>query len=79
MGYRFYEMANDVGMAGFNYDDVVMYPFGFGLSYTTFSQEMGTLNVSSATATVDVTVTNTGSAAGKDVVVLHPALHRGRH
>ena len=71
MGYRFYETANDVGMAGFNYDDVVMYPFGYGLSYTTFSQEMGTLNVSGTTATVDVAVTNTGSTAGKDVVELY--------
>lgn len=69
MGYRFYETAADEGLI--NYDDVVMYPFGYGLSYTTFTQEMGELNVSGNTVSVDVTVTNTGSRAGKDVVELY--------
>lgn len=39
VGYKFYETAADEGLI--NYDDTVMFPFGYGLSYTTFKQEMG--------------------------------------
>lgn len=69
MGYRFYETAAEEGLI--NYGDVVMYPFGYGLSYTTFSQTMGELNVADGSVSVDITVTNTGSTAGKDVVELY--------
>ena len=68
-GYRFYETADEEGLI--NYDDVVMYPFGYGLSYTEFEQEMGELSVTDDTISVDVTVTNTGDVAGKDVVELY--------
>lgn len=68
-GYRFYETAAEEGLI--NYDDVVMYPFGYGLSYTSFEQEMGELQVTEDTISVDVTVTNTGEAAGKEVVELY--------
>ena len=69
VGYRFYETAAEEGLI--NYDEAVQYPFGYGLSYTTFTQTMGDLNVSDGEISVDVTVTNTGDTAGKDVVELY--------
>ena len=54
--------------AGFiDYDKVVQFPFGRGLSYTTFTQTMSDLSVANGEITFDVTVTNTGSTAGKDM------------
>ena len=69
VGYRFWETAAEEGLI--NYDESVVYPFGYGLSYTTFTQEMGDLNVTDDSISVDVTVTNTGDTAGKDVVELY--------
>lgn len=69
VGYRFYETAAEEGLI--NYDESVVYPFGYGLSYTTFTQEMGDLTVTDDTISVDVTVTNTGDVAGKDVVEIY--------
>ena len=71
VGYKFYETAHADGMAGFDYDSAVMYPFGYGLSYATFEQSLDSVTVSGATVTAQVTVTNTGAAAGKDVVQLY--------
>lgn len=58
VGYRFYETAAEEGLI--NYEEMVQYPFGYGLSYTTFEQKMGELEVKDGTISVDVTVTNTG-------------------
>ena len=69
VGYKFYETAAVEGLI--NYDQVVQYPFGYGLSYTSFKQEMGPISESNGTITFDVTVTNTGSVAGKDVVEVY--------
>ena len=69
VGYRFYETAAEEGLI--NYDESVVYPFGYGLSYTTFTQEMSDLKVTDESISVDVTVTNTGSTAGKDVVEIY--------
>ena len=69
IGYRFYETAAAEGLI--NYDSVVQYPFGYGLSYTSFSQTMGPISVSNNTVNFDVTVKNTGSVAGKDVVEVY--------
>ena len=69
VGYRFYETAAEEGLI--NYEEMVQYPFGYGLSYTTFEQKMGELEVKDDTISVDVTVTNTGDAAGKDVVEIY--------
>lgn len=69
VGYKFYETAALEGLI--NYDDVVMYPFGYGLSYTSFRQEMGAVTEADGNITFDVTVTNTGSTAGKDVVEVY--------
>lgn len=73
IGYRYYETRGYVE-GGTWYEDNVVYPFGYGLSYTTFEW-----NVKFRTAeltkdgdvVVDVTVTNTGDVAGKDVVQLY--------
>ena len=69
VGYRFWETAAEEGFI--DYDDAVQYPFGYGLSYTTFEQEMGDLNVSDGNISVDVTITNTGDVAGKDVAEIY--------
>ena len=69
VGYRFYETAATEGLI--NYDDMVMYPFGYGLSYTSFTQEMGAITETDDKVSFDVTVTNTGDTAGKDVVEVY--------
>ena len=71
VGYRFYETAADEGLI--DYDTTVQYPFGYGLSYTTFEQEMGKVTYDEAAGTIsfDVTVTNTGDVAGKDVIEVY--------
>lgn len=66
VGYRFYETAAEEGLI--NYDEAVVYPFGHGLSYTEFEQKMGDIKASDGTISFDVTVTNVGDVAGKDVV-----------
>lgn len=69
VGYRFYETAAEEGFI--NYEEEVLYPFGYGLSYTTFTQDMGNITVNEGVVSFDVTVTNTGEAAGKDVVEVY--------
>ena len=77
VGYKFYETAAEEGVI--DYDKAVQYPFGYGLSYTTFSQEMGEISDQDGKLSVDVTVKNTGDTAGKDVVELyyHPPYTNG--
>ena len=69
VGYKFYETAAAEGLI--DYDSIVQYPFGYGLSYTSFRQEMGPLQEADGAVTVEVTITNTGAVAGKDVVGLY--------
>ncbi len=85
LGYKYYETANVEGyyngktlFGKSGYDAVVQYPFGHGLSYTTFAWEVESLSLEDgATLEKDseielkVKVTNTGSVAGKDVVQLY--------
>jgi beta-glucosidase len=56
-----------------NYADEMCYPFGYGLSYTTFSQTLESCDYDAATDTftAKVNVTNTGDVAGKSVVQLY--------
>ena len=84
VGYKWYEtadvekywddVANDFGKG---YEGVVQYPFGYGLSYTSFSWEIeeGPENGASLDPNGDISlqvkVTNTGDVAGKDVVELY--------
>ena len=97
IGYKYYEtryadavlgQGNATSAAGatagstWNYADEVVYPFGYGLSYTTFTQEFDgepTLEVktdsktgaTTAYLTVNVKVTNTGDVAGKSIVQVY--------
>lgn len=69
VGYRFWETAAKEGLI--DYEKSVVYPFGHGLSYTEFSQEMGEITEKDGTLSFDVTVTNTGDTEGKDVVEVY--------
>ena len=75
MGYRYYEtrgFVEDDDCAW--YDENVVYPFGYGISYTTFTKSAKFLTetlTADGKVEVDVTVTNTGSVAGKEVVQLY--------
>ena len=87
IGYRYYETryADAVmgqgnatapvgaleGASSWNYADEVQYPFGYGLSYTTFDQKLDSVDVGEDEITAKVTVTNTGDMAGKSVVQLY--------
>ena len=76
VGYRYYETAayeaSQGNYSGFDYDSAVVYPFGYGLSYTSFDMAFdGTPAYSDGVYTFKVKVTNTGSAAGKQVVELY--------
>ena len=63
---------------GYDYEADVVYPFGHGLSYTTFDKKIMAMNEENGVITVRVEVKNTGSMAGKDVIELYctPPLHR---
>ena len=69
VGYKFYETAAAEG--AIDYDSMVAFPFGYGLSYTSFEQKLDDVTYKDGTVTVDVTVTNTGGTAGKDVVEVY--------
>nr|WP_255633385.1 glycoside hydrolase family 3 C-terminal domain-containing protein [Demequina sp. TTPB684] len=71
IGYRYYETAAAEGFI--NYDNAVVYPFGYGLSYTDFEWEIVGTEAGDVDGSVevDVKVTNTGAVAGKDVVELY--------
>lgn len=87
VGYKYYETryedcvlgnGNAASTAGtfassgnWNYDEEVDYSFGYGLSYTQFSQEITAFEVKDNVVTMTVRVTNTGEKAGKDVVQLY--------
>lgn len=82
MGYRFYETAAELnyftsdqlpeGVTDpyYNRDTGVVYPFGYGLSYTTFDQEIISSVYDQGTFKIKVNVKNTGDVASKDVVEL---------
>jgi beta-glucosidase len=71
VGYRYYETAAVEGFI--DYDSAVVYPFGYGLSYTDFSWEVTSKKLGNdGKITVEVKVTNTGDTySGKDVVELY--------
>ena len=87
-GYRWYETADAEGFwnSAFalekwgihNYNEAVQYPFGYGLSYTTFTQQIvakspadNAVITPDTNISVTVRVTNTGTVKGKDVVQLY--------
>ena len=65
VGYKFYETAAAEGLI--DYDKVVQYPFGYGLSYTTFESSIADVKDDGKEITLFVDVKNTGNAAGKYV------------
>ena len=88
VGYKYYETryedavmgsggaSSPVGSStggGWNYADEVVYPFGYGLSYTTFDQVLQGVEFDAVEDQYQVTVqvTNTGSVAGKSVVEVY--------
>lgn len=76
VGYKYYETRGYTDGEEW-YEEAVNYPFGYGLSYTEFSWEVGDVKLSTSSLTektvvsVDVTVTNVGTRKGKDVVELY--------
>ena len=90
VGYRYYETAyaeaEEGNYPGFDYDAVVSYPFGYGLSYTQFDwelvndEEMPETISANTEMTFKVKVTNVGGVSGRDVVQLYvtpPYTHGG--
>lgn len=69
VGYKYYETAATENFI--DYDATVQYPFGYGLSYTSFEQNMGKITEEKGILSFDVTVENTGDVAGKDVVEVY--------
>lgn len=63
VGYRYFD----------SFDVPVSYPFGYGLSYTTFEYSDATIEFNENTYTVSVKVKNTGNFDGKEVVELYTA------
>ena len=77
VGYRYYETRYEDAVLGqgnagnYVYADTVQYPFGYGLSYTTFSHTGFTAREDGDNFVFEVTVTNTGTRPGKDVVQIY--------
>lgn len=75
VGYRFYETRFIDNLTGEcdeeAYAAAVQYPFGYGLSYTSFQQKIADYSCDGETVQVAVNVTNTGNAPGKDVVQIY--------
>ncbi len=86
VGYKYYETRYEDTVLGqgnadstkgstsgnaWNYLDEVSFPYGYGLSYTSFEQELVSVESHDGTLTATVNVTNTGDTAGKSVVQLY--------
>ena len=71
VGYRYFETIPGA-------KDKVVYPFGFGLSYTTFSLTEQSVAVEGDEVTASACVTNTGSMAGREVVQVYYSAPQGK-
>lgn len=77
VGYRYYETRYEDKVLGtanvgdYDYAKQVEYPFGYGLSYTTFKQGNPTMREDGKNLQFSVPVTNTGKRAGKDTVQIY--------
>ncbi|MDD6302057.1 MAG: glycoside hydrolase family 3 C-terminal domain-containing protein [Bacillales bacterium] len=77
IGYKYYEtryedkMMNVANVGDFVYDDYVAYPFGHGLSYTTFAYSNYNVELKDGKYYLSVTVKNTGTVKGKHSVLAY--------
>lgn len=75
VGYRYYEtryVDNETGKCDEDaYNKVVQYPFGYGLSYTSFEQKITHHEVKDGKINIEIEVKNTGKVAGKDVAQVY--------
>ena len=72
VGYRFYETMDSLRNDGGEwYRSAVDFPFGYGLSYTSFEQKMSEITMTETEILFDVTVTNVGDASGKEVIQIY--------
>lgn len=69
VGYRYYETAAEDGFI--DYERTVQYPFGYGLSYTTFDREIASFSDNGSEISMKVKITNTGDLPGKDVAEVY--------
>ncbi|MFV0520112.1 MAG: glycoside hydrolase family 3 C-terminal domain-containing protein [Lachnospirales bacterium] len=94
VGYKYYETryedtvidrfnaSSNVGSSNnnnWNYNMEVSYPFGYGLSYTTFEQSLDSVEINEDEITVNVTVKNTGNVAGKSVIQVYAQTPYGEY
>lgn len=79
LGYTLYEEDIWVGYRHFSTraPERVAYPFGYGLSYTTFSWDDAAIRHNGKRCQVTLRVTNTGTRPGKEVVELYTAAPEG--
>lgn len=78
VGYTNYEEGLNVGYRYFDsYNKTVSYPFGYGLTYSTFSCSEPVLTDMGNSVKVAVTVTNTGAVAGKQVAQVYVTAPKG--
>ena len=77
VGYKYYETRYEDAVLGqgnagdYDYEEVVQYPFGYGLSYTEFDWSDMTVEETEDAFDISLTVTNNGGYAGKDVVEIY--------
>ena len=75
VGYKYYETADteakNGNYDGFDYDSAVVYPFGYGLSYSDFTQTITSSDTSGDSVSVTVSVTNNSETTGKEVIQLY--------
>lgn len=83
IGYKYYETASQLSWfdsdilppghidSYYNQSNGVVYPFGFGLSYTRFEQNLVSLNITDSTVTLEILIENIGDVSGKEVVQVY--------
>jgi beta-glucosidase len=70
VGYKYYETRAATDRS-YNYDSEVVFPFGHGLCYTTFDENIMAMQEDDGRLTVRVSVENTGKRPGKDVLQVY--------
>lgn len=94
IGYKYYETRYEDVILGqgnansakgstsgkaWNYNEEVSYPFGYGLSYTSFEQKLKDVKIDGDEITVTVDVTNTGDTKGKSTVQIYAQTPYGEY